>query len=150
MQRTRYCCTAYLHTLGNKKILSFFWYTNVRSLGQTLNSGSDLAFIGILFLLLNVIILFLYSLGNQHSADLPFHVMCYRCCLQLPQFAAHVWMNSVTSAMFHCILHRKLLLVCWICFWHSCNDREDLFFNVMYFLLAMNLPAVTKWPISIW
>ena len=29
--------------------------------------------------------LFLYNSGNQHSADLSFHVMCYRCCLQLSQ-----------------------------------------------------------------
>ena len=82
------------------------------SLGQTLNSGSDLAFIGILFLLLNVIILFLYSLGNQHSADLPFHMMCNQCCLQLSQFAEHVVrLNSVTFAMFQFILYPKLLLV---------------------------------------
>ena len=31
--------------------------------------------------------------------QLPFRVVCYRCCLQFPKFAAHVvWMNSVTSA----------------------------------------------------
>ena len=95
-------------------------------------------------------ILFLYSLGNLHSEDLSFHVMCCRCCLQLPQFAAHVWMNSMTFAMFHCILYCKLLLVRYICFWCSSNDREDLFFNVMYFLLAMNLSSVRKWSIPTW
>ena len=58
-------------------------------------------------------ILFLYSFGNQHSADLPFHMMPYWCCLQLPQFAAHVvWINSVTFAKFHCILYSKSPLVC--------------------------------------
>ena len=56
-------------------------------------------------------ILFLYSSGNQHPADLPFHTMCYRCCLHLPQFDAHVvWIDSVTCAMFYCILYCKSLL----------------------------------------
>ena len=66
-----------------------------------------------LFILLTVIILFLYSLGDQHSADLPFHTMYYWCCLQLPQLAAHVGsINSVTFVMLHCILYCKSLLVC--------------------------------------
>ena len=94
-----YCLFAYTWKLKNT-------YTNVTSLAQTLNSGSNLTFNDIFFLFhfLMQTILFLYSLGNQRSADLPFHMLCYQCCLQLPQFAAHVVrMNSVAFAMFQCI-----------------------------------------------
>ena len=47
------------------------------------------------FFFLMETILFLYSLANQHSPDQPFHMMCYRSSLQLPQFAANiVWINT--------------------------------------------------------
>ena len=93
-------------------------------------------------------ILFLYSLGNQHSADLPFHVTCYRCCLQLPQFAAHVvWTNSVTFAMFHCILYRKSLLIREICFSYSLQCLRGPFLHCHLLFTSMTWSSVRKWPI---
>ena len=109
-----YCLFAYTRKF-NKYI-----HVNMTSLGRTLHSSSDLHLLAFSFYFLTKTILFLYNLGNQHSADLSFHVMCYRCCLQLPQFAAHVvWMNSVTFAMFHCTLYA------------SCFQSIKFVFNVL-------------------
>ena len=82
------------------------------SLGQTSNFGSNLYFTSIRFSFLEGKLLFLYSLYDQHSADPPFHITYYQCRLQLVKFSTYVaWMDSITFAMFCCILYHKSLLL---------------------------------------
>ena len=85
-------------------------------------------------------ILFLYSLDNQHSADLPFHITCYWCRLQLAKFAAGVaWTDSnVFNVSLHFVPTTSHFKLAKYAFDILCNDLENLFFNVMYFLLVMN------------
>ena len=131
MQCTRFCSIGYLHTLGNEIVQSFLfcsfntwtWRHSYEhwilaaiwhSLAFSLLFFSLSLFFCFVFLLLMKTILFLYSLGNQHSDDLPFHVMCYRrvsvlfavtsicctCCLCGQRDICHVSLHFVPQVAF--------------------------------------------------
>ena len=54
--------------------------------------------------------------------------ICHICCLDEQRDVSDVSLHFVLQVIFSLLSKYDIL----------CNDREDLFFNVMYFLLGMN------------